>query len=675
MKNILLFLSTLFACFTIQAQVPVAEYHFSDGSLEDASLSGFDLIQVGNVIPITDRNGDAMQAMYFNEGNLDAGNNDVLNMNEPITIAVWVKVDTFNGEWTAVLNKWNGNSGSYYLGINPDNMSMRWNAFVANVEDPNPIEIGSWMHYAAVYDGQFLKIYKNGEVAAFENVGEIYGSNDLPVKMGSQSNVPNNNFNGSMDDIYIFKAALSDGQINELYNGTLNAPDTDLGVIDLNMPPVQIANVTTQVGGKIYNYGANVVNSFDLKITDGVSETSVSYDNLSLPQLEAFFFDETLDFGIPVGDTRFITVTIENVNGADDDVSDNDSRSEVVRSYAFLPKRKMVIEEGTGTWCGWCPRGAVALDNLTEQYPDDFIGIAVHFGDTMQLEEYTDGTQFTGYPSCHVDRTLIGVDISPEAAEDYYQTRVKSAGNIPMASLDHSTSFNTSTNAISITVDIEAATILRGSYKLAAVITEDMVTGTTEDFSQSNFYAGGVNGPMGGYETLPDIVPYSKMEYDHVARALIGGYDGIEGLLPNEIPYSQPLSASFEGTVPELVNPENAHVVTLLLAPNGSIVNAQSTPLLDGEITGTKDLSLSKSFKVYPNPSYDLAFIEVDIEKTEDIQVSIFDLQGRQVLNKFYSSVQGRQVLPIKAPNDVSGIYLLKVRIGESEQTKKLVFK
>ena len=42
--------------------------------------------------------------------------------------------------------------------------------------------------------------------------------------------------------------------------------------------------------------------------------------------------------------------------------------------------RVTVVEEGTGTWCGWCVRGIVALEYMRENYPDKFIGIGVHYG-------------------------------------------------------------------------------------------------------------------------------------------------------------------------------------------------------------------------------------------------------------------------------------------------------
>ena len=35
--------------------------------------------------------------------------------------------------------------------------------------------------------------------------------------------------------------------------------------------------------------------------------------------------------------------------------------------------RTVVYEEGTGTWCGWCPLGGFLLDELGRQHPDRFV--------------------------------------------------------------------------------------------------------------------------------------------------------------------------------------------------------------------------------------------------------------------------------------------------------------
>ena len=56
-------------------------------------------------------------------------------------------------------------------------------------------------------------------------------------------------------------------------------------------------------------------------------------------------------------------------------------------------ERKVVVEELTGTACGWCPRGLVGMKMLRDLYGDRFIGVAVHqfnATDPMYTPDYAD---------------------------------------------------------------------------------------------------------------------------------------------------------------------------------------------------------------------------------------------------------------------------------------------
>ena len=69
----------------------------------------------------------------------------------------------------------------------------------------------------------------------------------------------------------------------------------------------------------------------------------------------------------------------------------------------FVPVHRVLVEEYTGTWCGWCTRGLVAMEKLAEAYGDDFIGVAYHNSDPMEImTEYPSPVQ--GFPSAFVER-------------------------------------------------------------------------------------------------------------------------------------------------------------------------------------------------------------------------------------------------------------------------------
>ncbi|MEZ4982805.1 MAG: thioredoxin family protein [Saprospiraceae bacterium] len=67
------------------------------------------------------------------------------------------------------------------------------------------------------------------------------------------------------------------------------------------------------------------------------------------------------------------------------------------------------VEEVAGTWCTWCPRGAVWMERIHDEYTQYFAGVAVHNNDPMEVDEYDAGIKafpsFSGFPSVIVDRT------------------------------------------------------------------------------------------------------------------------------------------------------------------------------------------------------------------------------------------------------------------------------
>jgi hypothetical protein len=67
----------------------------------------------------------------------------------------------------------------------------------------------------------------------------------------------------------------------------------------------------------------------------------------------------------------------------------NNTLSANATTLTSIPEKFTVGEEKTGSWCGWCPRGAVALAQM-ETTPN-FIGIAVHNADPMTISSYDGG--------------------------------------------------------------------------------------------------------------------------------------------------------------------------------------------------------------------------------------------------------------------------------------------
>ena len=111
-----------------------------DGNGDDSSEFQNNGEIFGSVVPIPNRKNQNSSAMSFNEyeGYIDVGDVNELKLTSQISISVWVNANGKQYEWDAIVNKWQSNKSfgnGYYLGLNPDGLSLKWNVTNQVVED------------------------------------------------------------------------------------------------------------------------------------------------------------------------------------------------------------------------------------------------------------------------------------------------------------------------------------------------------------------------------------------------------------------------------------------------------------------------------------------------------------------------------------------------------------
>jgi hypothetical protein len=211
----------------------------------------------------------------------------------------------------------------------------------------------------------------------------------------------------------------------------------------------------------------------------------------------------------------------------------------------------------------------------------------------------------------------------------------------------------------------------QANYRLGVIIIEDDVTGTGAGYNQANAYAGGANGAMGGFESLPNPVPAAQMEYDHVGRALLGGYAGQANSIPASISDGQVVSYDFTYNVPSTSNSSKMSAVAVLIDNStGEIVNANKQAISAANINELENIELV----VYPNP----ASTEVNVSfeaSNNDYAVSLMDLQGRVIAAKNMTNLNGTQVVSFSTENVAKGSYIVTITVEGLTTTKNVVIK
>jgi PKD repeat protein len=356
--------------------------------------------------------------------------------------------------------------------------------------------------------------------------------------------------------------------------------------------PSKVAVGDVDIMGTLRSERDTPITSFEAIYTvDGVDSDVASFDGLNVGFNETYDFTHPTPANLAVGEHE-ITLTIQNINGAgDDDYPSNNTLTKSVLTVNEIFQQNIVYEEGTGTWCGWCPRGLVGLNTMAHNYTDGtWIGIGVHNGDPMTVTEYDNGigTFISGYPSGVMNRK----DVYDPGLSTLEPAFLAAREEIPLAKITMTNkSYDPTTRELVVEATANFAMDLAGtSYNFSLVIVENEVTGTGSSWNQSNNYSGGGSGDLIDWDgtnwaDLPNPVPAADMVYQHVGRALVGGWDGIADQIPADVVYGTAYSYEFTYTLDAEFDENNVDLALLLInATDGTIANGFQAPLMGAAV-------------------------------------------------------------------------------------------
>lgn len=196
-----------------------------------------------------------------------------------------------------------------------------------------------------------------------------------------------------------------------------------------------------------------------------------------------------------------VTLTITKVNGEENACVKNSATGTLYTVEREFVKRS-VAEQFTGTGCGNCPSGHVAMHNMHNLYGDQFIGIALHqfnASDPMYNASYDLG--FTGAPQCMVNRSsgvLAPYEQMPEVLK-------ASLDEIALTDVTVTGTFAEEDTKVNATASVES--LVAGDYDIAFMLTADGLTGKTNSWKQSNYFCKG-GGRYNSQASMPDDLKF-----------------------------------------------------------------------------------------------------------------------------------------------------------------------
>jgi hypothetical protein len=251
---------------------------------------------------------------------------------------------------------------------------------------------------------------------------------------------------------------------------------------------VLVKNGTGKSKLVLFNEGSAGINSIDYTITtDGVAGTEQHLD--IDPPVKTM--GAQCNINLPVAADAKIgitekTITITKVNGKANE-SENKSATFKLTTVGKQVNRGVVVEENTGTGCGWCPRGWAGMKKMRDKFGENFVGIAIHqYNDTdpMYCQNYAK-INFGGAPTCKIDRNET-IDPFYGSEEDICVDFKEALARIATVGISVTGKLNADNTAVTATATIEP--LVSGTYEIAYVLIGDGLTGTASVWKQMNSY-------------------------------------------------------------------------------------------------------------------------------------------------------------------------------------------
>ncbi|MBQ9636376.1 MAG: thioredoxin family protein [Prevotella sp.] len=360
-----------------------------------------------------------------------------------------------------------------------------------------------------------------------------------------------------------------------------------------------LTGVTTPITLEIRNHGSNDINYIDL--TYSVASHSATVRKTFTPALMARYnaprtFTLTLP-AIDESDIYPVSVRIDKVNGADNTDAHAEATGQIA-VYGMTPQHRVLVEEYTGTWCGNCPRGMVAMEEMARRYPDDFIGVSYHNDDAMEVTK-TFPTPINAYPNVMLDRIVQGDPYYGTTGVKFglenlwkQQTEVMAPAAISVKAewTDQTQTTIRATSEVTFPLPMQS-----NPYRVAYLLLADGLTGSGRAWAQSNYFRNSTeNWELEGMQKFVNGDSYVLgLTYNDVMIAH-SPWNGVAGSLPEQANGNVPLQHSYEfeaGSIRSLNGDElvqdkqKLRVVAVLINPEtGVVVNANKAAI--GAATG-----------------------------------------------------------------------------------------
>jgi len=356
----------------------------------------------------------------------------------------------------------------------------------------------------------------------------------------------------------------------------------------------------------------------------------------------------------------------------------------------------VLLEEATGTWCGYCADGAQRVEVIKSGSSGPRTNVISWHGPTgySEVMDLTGSPYSTlanydsiGYPSGAVDRLPYAGDYSINRG--YWGTAVSARmGATANFQVDLDGLYNTTNDTVTITVTGKALTNLTGSWRLNVYVVEDSISSLASGYQQHSY---SYNDATSWYyhqclttcgsscascAILPDSI-YSHMQ---VARAILAtsGFWG-DAAFTNPTTGTT-FSKTYKYHIPSGSNPTFMKVVGVVqkygtTAYDRPIENSITAKvrLMPASTLGVVPVNAMSEIEIFPNPAKNILTVKGTLDNPSETKIVISNVLGQTVFAKKFANGGSVFFEEIAVNNLANGVYLMNIVNNGETVTKKFV--
>lgn len=442
-----------------------------------------------------------------------------------------------------------------------------------------------------------------------------------------------------------------------------------------------LKGTAASVSLSLSNAGVKQIKSIDYTLTYDGNTQDIHY-NFTTPVDSALGSIATVPATITGSNQTGVDtaiVKIVKVNGVANEFADQGVKFTVTNMSKLLA-HKTVVEEYTGTGCGWCPRGWVGMNNLRKTYPDKFIGIAAHGYNTTDPMYYGSyPLYFGGAPSCYVDRhgTMDPYYGTTEKVDGILNDFAQINNVVPTAAVKVSPTWSADSSSIVYNAEVEFATNEpKNHYAMFYAVVEDSMSNAS--WSQSNYYYTYYTSS----ELPSDLVMFAKdksssyvtgLNYNDVClKASAKAYES--GSLVGDVIDGGVIKTSGSTRLSLMVrrnkiqNYSQIRLVALCIDTiTGYVVNAAES-YVGAYTTGIDNATIDNSNELTAHFSTNGGVLTINTNSADNVKAEIYSVNGAKMAE---TNISGRGTIPVQG---LHGVYVVRVSKDNKSVVEKLIF-